>query len=162
MKTPDFDYRDVLDYINEKAEKRYRQVACHRKFIDARIKEGFTLLDFQIVVDNMVSLWKDNEKMERYLRPSTLFSNKMDGYLNLNPVVKEKSKTEQFAEKANTWIKNSKERENGSGDIRTGRGGIENGGAEGDGRVYTRGLVQRPTIDTPRRLSDGDNGDSEN
>ncbi len=106
---PDFVWMEVLTYLNEKARKKFMNVSSHKTFIEARINDGFILEDFHKVVDNMVILWKQDKKMERYLRPSTLFSNKMDGYKNLDPHTKDKTEMEKFMEVGQDWLKTRKE-----------------------------------------------------
>lgn len=77
---------DIIDYLNEKAGKKYRKtVAKTNGFIKARLKEGFSLDDFKAVIDVKVAEWKDDAKMNQYLRPETLFGNKFESYLNQAP-----------------------------------------------------------------------------
>lgn len=75
-------YKEVIDYLNEKAGKNFKLVDSNKKHINARIKEGFTLDDFKKVIDNKVTEWKADDKMNQYLRPETLFSSKFQSYLN--------------------------------------------------------------------------------
>jgi len=49
--------------------------------IVARLKEGFTEEDFQVVTDFKVREWKDDPVMHKFLRPETVFGNKFEGYL---------------------------------------------------------------------------------
>ncbi len=79
-------YGDVLDYLNKKTDKNYQSNSkSTKRLINARIKENFTLEDFKKVIDNKVASWKDDEKMNTYLRPSTLFGTKFESYLNEKP-----------------------------------------------------------------------------
>ena len=48
----------------------------------ARWKDGYTLEDFQRVIDWRVAKWYTDAKMQEYLRPMTLFSSKFESYLN--------------------------------------------------------------------------------
>ena len=75
-------YKDVIEYLNLKAGKNFKLVESNKKHINARIKEGFTLDDFKKVIDNKVTEWKNDDKMNQYLRPETLFSSKFQSYLN--------------------------------------------------------------------------------
>lgn len=77
-------FKEVIDYLNEKANRQYRNVESNKKHIRARFNEGYTLKDFKTVIDNKVSEWT-NTKWEKYLQPSTLFGNKFDQYLNEIP-----------------------------------------------------------------------------
>jgi len=74
---------EIIDYLNSKAGTNFRSSSKdNQKWINARIAEGFTLVDFKRVIDNKVSEWKSDIKMAPYLRPSTLFSPKFEAYLN--------------------------------------------------------------------------------
>ncbi|PFZ84310.1 phage replisome organizer N-terminal domain-containing protein [Bacillus wiedmannii] len=82
-------YQEILEYLNEKAEKNFNHKAeAHKKLIRARWNEGYTVENFKTVIDNKVSQWfgkfdRDNKPLDRYLRPSTLFAQKhFDNYLN--------------------------------------------------------------------------------
>lgn len=75
-------YSRIIDYLNKKADTRYRSTTKKNKdLINARINEGFTEDDFIKVIDNKVKEWI-NTDMEKYLRPETLFGTKFEGYLN--------------------------------------------------------------------------------
>lgn len=80
--TIDYDYKTIIDYLNEKANTNFRNVDSHKKFIKARYNEGYSKEDFIKVIDNKVSSWINDSKYSTYLRPSTLFGNKFDNYLN--------------------------------------------------------------------------------
>ncbi len=82
-------YKKILEYLNEKTGKHYRNVPTNQELIRARWNEGYTFDDFKNVIDNMVAKWKgtgftfsSGELAENYLQPSTLFSRKFDKYLN--------------------------------------------------------------------------------
>ena len=86
-------YSDIISYLNEKANKNYKVIPAHTKFIAARIKEGnYTLEDFKKVIDIKVAGWKGTVEHDKHLRPETLFGNKFEGYLN-EKVIKEEPKT---------------------------------------------------------------------
>lgn len=73
---------EVITYLNNKAGTSYRAKSkTHSQWINARIKEGYKLDDFKKVIDNKCKEWLYTD-MEQYLRPSTLFGNKFDTYLN--------------------------------------------------------------------------------
>lgn len=75
-------YSSVTEYLNSKAGTKYKPTSGKTKrLIDARVNEGFSLEDFQTVIDKKVSEWKGTE-WEKFLRPETLFGNKFEGYLN--------------------------------------------------------------------------------
>ena len=74
--------KEIIKYLNEKTNKNYTHKSkITQRLIKARTEEGFTLEDFKTVIDNKAKDW-DNPKMEKYLRPQTLFSTKFEGYLN--------------------------------------------------------------------------------
>lgn len=97
-------YKDIIDYLNSKAGTNYRSSSKdNQKWIKARWNEGYTLVDFQRVIDNKVKEWKYDKKMAPYLRPSTLFSPKFEAYLNQSTrgenIICEPSKDETLSDK---------------------------------------------------------------
>ena len=73
---------EVVNHLNEKAGTKYKSSSKNTtKHIQARIKEGYTLEDFKIVIDKKCSEWL-NTDMEKYLCPETLFGSKFEKYLN--------------------------------------------------------------------------------
>ena len=73
----------VIDYLNSKAGKSFKKnVKKNQVVIKARLKEGYQLDDFYKVIDKKVNDWLNDPKMNRYLRPETLFGTKFEGYLN--------------------------------------------------------------------------------
>ncbi|MCC4326293.1 conserved phage C-terminal domain-containing protein [Limosilactobacillus reuteri] len=84
--------KEVIEYLNEKTGKHFKPNAKgNRGAIYPRLKEGYTVEDMKIVINNMYSLWhsvrfRNGELGDNYLKPETLFrSSKIDGYLNANP-----------------------------------------------------------------------------
>ncbi|MGK8429266.1 phage replisome organizer N-terminal domain-containing protein [Bacillus cereus] len=95
-------YQEILQYLNEKAEKNFNHKAeSHRKLIRARWNEGYTVENFKTVIDNKVLQWlgnfdREGKPLNQYLRPSTLFSQKhFDNYLN-ETVSKPQSNQQQY------------------------------------------------------------------
>ena len=75
-------YKDIIDYLNDKADRQYRASTNKTKdLIKARYNDGFNLDDFKTVIDNKVKDWTGTE-YEKFIRPETLFGNKFEGYLN--------------------------------------------------------------------------------
>ena len=73
---------NVIDYLNEKTNKRFTAKNKQTiRFINARIKDGYNENDFRKVIEIKSAKWL-NSSMEDYLRPQTLFSGKMESYLN--------------------------------------------------------------------------------
>lgn len=84
-------YQRIINYLNEKSGKSYRSTTKKTKhLINARLSEGFTEEDFFKVIDNKCAEWLGG-KMDKFLRPDTLFSGKFEGYLNEKPTKKMKS-----------------------------------------------------------------------
>jgi uncharacterized phage protein (TIGR02220 family) len=68
----------ILEYLNSKIvgdrKKGFSLVSpANRKFINARLSEGYTIQDLKDVIDLKVKDWKGT-KYEDYLRPETLFN----------------------------------------------------------------------------------------
>ena len=75
--------KEILDYLNQKAGTSYRASSkTTQRFVQARLNENYTVDDFKKVIDIKVANWKDDPKMSKFLRPSTLFGTKFEGYLN--------------------------------------------------------------------------------
>lgn len=71
----------VINYLNKKTSSNYKlSTKSTQNFINARIREGYTTEDFKKVIDDKSKEWLGTE-WEKYLRPSTLFSNKFENYL---------------------------------------------------------------------------------
>lgn len=76
-------YISIISYLNEKAKSSFKvSTKKTQTLIHARLAEGFTEDDFRTVIDKKCSDWMGDSKMERYLRPETLFGTKFEGYLN--------------------------------------------------------------------------------
>ena len=76
-------YIAVIDYLNSKTGQHFRSTTkSTRQHINARLAEGFTLDDFKCVIAKKCAEWLGDPKMEKYLRPETLFGTKFEGYLN--------------------------------------------------------------------------------
>jgi len=88
---------EIVSYLNDVAGKNYRHTTRKtQQLIKARMNEGFTVDDFKEVIDKKSKDWKQDKKMNRYLRPETLFGTKFEGYLNENVVPENKTKDEQI------------------------------------------------------------------
>ncbi|MCP1306438.1 conserved phage C-terminal domain-containing protein [Paenibacillus tyrfis] len=65
---------DIIHYLNAKLSTKYRPSTKEiKKMINGRLNEGYTLDDFKYVIDVKCADWLGNVKMEKFLRPSTLF-----------------------------------------------------------------------------------------
>lgn len=91
-------YAEIVDYLNEKADRQFKSTTSKtQSLIRARFNEGWGVDDFKTVIDNKVAQWKDDNDMQRYLRPDTLFGTKFEGYLNED--APKKSKQEGWFER---------------------------------------------------------------
>lgn len=87
---------EVISYLNEKAEKNFKaDTRLTVENIRARLNEGFGIEDFKKVIDTKTLQWKTDNKMNRFLRPVTLFGNKFEGYLNEDGNGNGKNKSEK-------------------------------------------------------------------
>lgn len=72
----------IVSCLNEKAGTAFRASTRQtQKHIRARLSEGYSPGDFEAVIAYKVSKWKDDPRMQGYLRPETLFGAKFEGYL---------------------------------------------------------------------------------
>lgn len=75
--------KTVIDYLNEKTDSHYKATTPKTKqLVQARLKEGFSVDDFKTVIDKKTATWLKDNKMNKYLRPLTLFGTKFEDYLN--------------------------------------------------------------------------------
>ena len=95
---------EIIAYLNEKANKHFRTTNKEAiKLINGRLSEGYSISDLKAVIDNRVEKWLNDEKMNEYLRPSTLFRpSNFEAYYNDVLSMKEKAiseKEQEFIEK---------------------------------------------------------------
>jgi len=73
---------EILEYLNEKADKNFKPVESNKRFLKARLDEGHSAEDIKSVIDLKVSEWKTDSHMNQYLRPATLFNaEKFNNYI---------------------------------------------------------------------------------
>ena len=63
----------VLHFLNEKTSRNYRDVDANLKLIEARLRSGASVQDCKSIIGRKVREWKDDAKMNVFLRPKTLF-----------------------------------------------------------------------------------------
>lgn len=81
-KKPKIPYAEIIKFLNEEANVDFKaKTASTRKFIKARFNEEFSLEDFKLVISAKAGEWMTDPAMVSYLRPSTLFGTKFEGYL---------------------------------------------------------------------------------
>ena len=89
----------IIDYLNESTNSKFKYDNKQTiRDIKARFKEGYVLDDFYDVIDKKVKEWFNTE-MEKYLRPSTLFGNKFENYINQKNNFSGKPKTSYYSSK---------------------------------------------------------------
>lgn len=77
------DIKEIIEYLNLVTGSSYRSnTPKTQQMIRARLKEGFTVEDFKIVIDKKAKSWGKDPKMQEFLRPITLFGTKFESYLN--------------------------------------------------------------------------------
>lgn len=74
----------IINYLNERTGKNFQtKTKATQQHINARFREGYTLEEFKAVIDVKTKQWLNDEKMNSYLRPSTLFiPENFENYLN--------------------------------------------------------------------------------
>ena len=65
---------EILAFLNKKTGRNYRPVQVNLDFILARLREGYTAQDCRAVVAMKCREWGADEKMNKFLRPATLFN----------------------------------------------------------------------------------------
>ncbi|MDY0388286.1 MAG: conserved phage C-terminal domain-containing protein [Candidatus Cloacimonadales bacterium] len=88
-------YQEIVTYLNTVTGKQYRWDTPDTKaVIRARLNEGFTPDEFKRVIDIKSKQWLVNEQF-KYLRPSTLFGSKFEGYLQEWIIFKKKEEQDK-------------------------------------------------------------------
>lgn len=77
-------FDEIITYLNKKSGCEFEHAdPAIRGIIEARWSEGRRIEDFLKVIDNMTAKWGRDPKMSNFLRPSTIFSEKMGEYLGI-------------------------------------------------------------------------------
>ncbi|EMF5208141.1 conserved phage C-terminal domain-containing protein [Enterobacter roggenkampii] len=72
----------VLNHLNLISGSRYQKSKTSLENIRARLREGYTVGDLQLVIDLKHEHWNGNDVQYQYMRPETLFGpKKFEGYL---------------------------------------------------------------------------------
>lgn len=76
-------YEKIINHLNRKADRNFSHTTRNtQKLINGRFNDGYKFKDFKEVIDKKTADWK-GEKMEKYLRPDTLFRpSNFENYLN--------------------------------------------------------------------------------
>ena len=108
--------KEIVQYLNDRCGTRYRyQTKGTQEHINARLKEGYTVDDFKMVIDKKFEEWHGTD-MEKFLRPETLFAGKFESYLNQKIVKKAyQSQTAQmldgFYDQTAEWVRKMEQEE---------------------------------------------------
>lgn len=91
-------YIGVVEYLNEQAKTKFRHTSRKtQQLIKARFNEGFDIDDFKKVIDVKTKQWLNDDNMQKYLRPETLFGTKFEAYLNESIQSSSQPKAQQSA-----------------------------------------------------------------
>jgi uncharacterized phage protein (TIGR02220 family) len=92
----------TINYLNSVTGKNYNQMSfANDSGMCKLIGLGYGYQDFKRVIDLKLSQWKGTT-YEQYLRPSTLFGNKFENYIN------EQSTSESKLAKLNSSVQRAK------------------------------------------------------
>lgn len=72
----------ILTYLNQKTNSSFRPCKTNNTLVRRLLQDNYTYEDLKEVVDFKCSEWINVAEMCQYLRPSTLFGDKFDAYLN--------------------------------------------------------------------------------
>ncbi|MEK3940134.1 phage replisome organizer N-terminal domain-containing protein [Bacillus sp. FSL R5-0431] len=76
-------FKLIVDLLNKVTGKSFRHTsAATQRLIKARWNDGFRFEDFKTVILTKTNQWLKDDKMNKYLQPTTLFGTKFEGYLN--------------------------------------------------------------------------------
>ncbi len=82
VQTAPAEVAQIIDTLNLVLGTHYKSTTPKTvKLIHDRLKEGFAVSDFEIVIRKMFRVWTGTE-YEKFLRPETLFGTKFESYLN--------------------------------------------------------------------------------
>ncbi|ENB1438623.1 conserved phage C-terminal domain-containing protein [Salmonella enterica] len=72
----------VLTHLNQIRGSRYQKSKTSLENIRARLREGYSVADLQLVIDLKHEHWHENDEQYQYMRPETLFGpKKFESYL---------------------------------------------------------------------------------
>lgn len=72
----------VLAHLNQISGSRYQKSKTSLENIRARLREGYSVADLQLVIDLKHEHWHENDEQYQYMRPETLFGpKKFESYL---------------------------------------------------------------------------------
>ncbi|WP_275275743.1 conserved phage C-terminal domain-containing protein [Escherichia coli] len=72
----------VLSHLNQISGSRYKKSKTSLENIRARLRDGYSVADLQLVIDLKHEHWHENDEQYQYMRPETLFGpRKFESYL---------------------------------------------------------------------------------
>lgn len=72
----------VLTHLNQISGSRYQKSKTSLENIRARLREGYSVAELQLVIDLKHEHWHENDEQYQYMRPETLFGpKKFESYL---------------------------------------------------------------------------------
>lgn len=72
----------VLTHLNQISGSRYQKSKTSLENIRARLRDGYSVADLQLVIDLKHEHWHENDEQYQYMRPETLFGpKKFESYL---------------------------------------------------------------------------------
>lgn len=89
----------LISYLNQKTGGTYTDTEQTRELIESRLSEGYTEEDLRTVIDKKAIEWNCSGNMRSNLRPSVLFGEKFEEYLNA-PVPMEVERVREKSDRA--------------------------------------------------------------
>lgn len=81
-----YPYKAVIDYLNAKTGRNYSlRSKDTKKKLNALFEQGYTYDEITKTIDNAWDAWKNDPHLRECVRPGTIFGDKFDDYLNMNP-----------------------------------------------------------------------------
>lgn len=75
--------KTIIQMLNVETDKEFSpDTKLTRKLIQERLNDGYNLADFKCVIEKKCDAWQSDPVMKSYLKPSILFGDKFDEYLN--------------------------------------------------------------------------------
>lgn len=94
------DYAGLIQYLNDKSGKHFKDTANNRKLIAARLHDGhFSEESVRKAIDHVVESWSGDPKMDQYVRPTTIFKqSKFEDYVAAPPYNSRRKQTQEDGE----------------------------------------------------------------
>lgn len=100
----------IVSHLNKTAGTDFKPTTkITIEHINARLSEGFSVDDLCRAIDIKVPQWRGDPKMQKYIRPTTLFnSKKFEGYLNESKI---KPPSDTRKSWGDDWVKRGQSKE---------------------------------------------------